>query len=628
MLLLVAVLSAQLSATQLVPTADAVVRPNDNRVIAGRLSRGTYTLDLDIMKSTWHPEGLGRAAIPIFAFAEHGKGPSAPGPLIRVPAGTEMRITVHNTLDKMVRLRGLQDHTSQLDTVDIAPGATREIEFRVDVPGTYYYWGRTARNLAGHYPGSSDTQLHGAFIVDPAGVKPALDRIIVMGMWEDSLASLGIKSERAHALVRRFGVPREMWLTFTFNGRAWPYTERLGATVGDTLDWRVINASPLLHPMHLHGFYYDVLSRGNAERDTIYGVRQRRLAVTETMTPGTTLRMRWTPTRPGNWLFHCHLVEHIDGGLRLDSTAGRAPAHGKHAEQGMAGLVMAIRIDPARGVTLAGDPVARRRLRVHVTGRPNVYGDQPGFSYVLQEGSKEPAADSVIAPSSTIFLRQNEPTEISVVNRTTEHATVHWHGIELESYYDGVGDFSGYRSKLAPAIAPGDSFVVRLTPDRAGTFIYHTHTDEFKQLSSGLYAPLIVLPANSAQHDTTDRVLLLGSGGPQDDAPPFVNGTNSIVPIELRAGVSHRFRLVNISAMETKSVRLLADTAVQQWRALAKDGAELPARQATLRSAVQRLGPGETFDFEVKRDSAQTLKLEVISPGGPKRLRVFPVIVK
>ena len=49
-------------------------------------------------------------------------------------------------------------------------------------------------------------------------------------------------------------LPRVM----AINGRSWPHTQRLLATVGDTLHWRVINASPEIHPMHLHGFYYRV----------------------------------------------------------------------------------------------------------------------------------------------------------------------------------------------------------------------------------------------------------------------------------------------------------------------------------------------------------------------------------
>ena len=37
--------------------------------------------------------------------------------------------------------------------------------------------------------------------------------------------------------------------------------------MGDSVRWRWINASPAPHPMHLHGFYFDVGSLGNGTRD-------------------------------------------------------------------------------------------------------------------------------------------------------------------------------------------------------------------------------------------------------------------------------------------------------------------------------------------------------------------------
>jgi FtsP/CotA-like multicopper oxidase with cupredoxin domain len=42
-------------------------------------------------------------------------------------------------------------------------------------------------------------------------------------------------------------------------------------------------------------------------------------------------------------------------------------------------------------------------------------------------------------------------------------------------------------------IKPGGSFVVRFTPPRAGTFMYHTPLNDEAQISSGLYVPLIVV---------------------------------------------------------------------------------------------------------------------------------------
>lgn len=588
---------------------------NDNRKPAGKLVNGVLTVRMEARQTMWFPEGESAPGIPVYGFAEVGRNVSVPGPMIRVPAGTEIRATIKNSLAKMIRLRGLDDHgAAALDTFDIEAGATREISFRANIPGTFYYWGRTEDNRLGR-GFTSDSQLMGAFIVDAPGTRPNKhERVMVMTLFEDTLRTLPKPDEKE---------------VFGINGLSWPHTERLEYVVGDTINWRVINFTVAPHPMHLHGFYFDVNSKGNATRDTAFGARQRRKAVTESMFAGMTMSMTWVPTRPGNWLFHCHLIYHIDAALKLGASH---PGHGRltkanHAEEGMSGLVMGIRVKPKKGEGILAEPTPERRMRLYVNERPRVYGDKPGFAFILQNGPGIPARDSITVPSSTIVLAKGEPTEIMVINHTTQMASVHWHGIELNSLYDGVSDWSGWQKKTAPVIAPNDSFAVRLTPDRSGTFIYHTHSDETIQLTSGLYGPLLVLD-KGASRDTTDRILLMGDGGPKK-APSFFNGHPVPEDISLSVNTKHRLRLINISAGATKRVRLLADTTLSDWRPIAKDGADLPPLQAARRPADFFLMPGETYDVEVMRPGAANLTLEVTTlPRGTPIVTRIPVHIK
>jgi FtsP/CotA-like multicopper oxidase with cupredoxin domain len=598
---------------------------NDNRSAAGRLLNGVLTLQLETREVNWYPEDTTAPPIPVHAFAEAGRPAMIPGPMIRVPAGTEVRVNVRNTLSVPVRLLGFQDRGgASLDTVVVMSDSTRELRFRATVPGTYYYWGRTnpsslpraAVPVWGPGPGRRrDALLLGALIVDSARSRPLKnERVVVLSLWEDSLAALGVKSDAADRVLRRESVPRDVWFIGAMNGKSWPRTERLSYSVGDTIHWRVINGSLFPHPMHLHGFYFSVDSRGDANRDTVFPAAQRRQAVTEELRPGTTMGMTWTPTRPGNWLFHCHLVTHITELMRSPAYRESNVSHDNHAERGMSSIVMGVRVAPTKPMTTARDPVPRRRLRVFVTERANVFDDQPGYSYIVQDGPRPPAHDSIRVPSSPIVLRQNEPTAITVINAAKVTASIHWHGVELESFYDGVGGWSGWDSRVAPVIAPGDSFVVRLTPPRAGTFIYHAHTNEAIQLPSGLYGTLIVLPEKSAP-DTTERVFLIGIGGPGENGRAVVNGSASPPSVPLRSGTSHRFRFINISPMESHTVQLLSGDTLQQWRALAKDGADLPTQQAILRPATIALHPGETYDYEVVRQRPESLTLRINSPG-------------
>jgi FtsP/CotA-like multicopper oxidase with cupredoxin domain len=116
--------------------------------------------------------------------------------------------------------------------------------------------------------------------------------------------------------------------------------------------------------------------------------------------------------------------------------------------------------------------------------------------------------------------------EIAVENQLREATTVHWHGIELESYYDGVPGWGGNGRQITPPVRPSETFLARFTPPRAGTFIYHTHLNDYVQLSTGLYGPLIVVEAGivstgsgqifvlSATGRTTRRIRFLSTALP------------------------------------------------------------------------------------------------------------------
>ena len=134
---------------------------------------------------------------------------------------------------------------------------------------------------------------------------------------------------------------------------------------------------------------------------------------------------------------------------------------------------------PPRKLTLAIEKRARRDRRAAGCGIRAERRRRPHPRQALRSRPDRPSCCGAI-----------EPVEITVVNHLTEATAIHWHGMELDSYYDGVHGWSGVDRRLAPMIEPGGTFVVRFTPPRAGTFIYHTHLHDYRQLSSGLYGPI------------------------------------------------------------------------------------------------------------------------------------------
>jgi len=580
------------------PSTAGAVSTNDNTRSAGRIEGDVLNVKLYADVGAWRPEGPQGASIEIAAFGEEGADLSIPGPLIRVREGTTVVLTLRNALGSALRVNGLCTRPSACDPVSVAPGATQEIRFTLNAPGTYFYWAATAPGAVNRRQ-RGDTQLGGAIVVDPREGSPA-DRVFVISAFGEPLDPREGGSTTSHI--------------FAINGSSWPYTEKLQHKVGDRVRWRIINLSFVPHAMHLHGFYFTVEATGDIGVERRLVPAQQRTSVTEFISGGRTFAMSWTPERPGNWLFHCHMTNHMS-----------APADGVHTghgaddgASGMAGLVLGIQVTGASMIP-PSDGRPPRRLSLVMREEPNRYGNQSGYRIDV-EGANAPRLNLGPVPGPVIVLTRGEPVEITLVNRMTEPTAIHWHGIELDSYFDGVPGYAGQPGNLAPPVGPGQSFVAKFTPPRAGTFIYHTHWHKDIQLTGGLYGPLIVLDPGERYDSETDHVVIIGLNGVlrEKEREPFaLNGSATPAPIVMRAGVPNRLRLINITASNDFLTAFVVDRGEQTtWKPLAKDGATLPVGQTAPRPARQLVTVGETYDFEIQPSRSQALWLEVRRGAG------------
>ena len=577
-----------------------IVDANDNQVPAGRLTNGVLSVRLVVQMARWYPEGPQGPFADVPAIAEEGKAPQIPAPLIRVPSGTIINAVIRNALtDSTIFVRGFSVHPSPaVDRASIPTGETRTIQFVAGAPGTYSYL--MTPGIRDNRKGGEREASGGALIVDTVGSHPT-DRIFVINVWGELKDSVTYDN------------------AVTINGKSWPYTERIAATVGDTLHWRIVNVSNRVHPMHLHGFYFQVTARGTSMDDTVYSPGQRRLAVTEDLSAGHSMDMVWSPSRPGNWLFHCHLSFHVlPASARL---LGAQPSpnhlHSGNVREHMAGLVLGINVRARRGDKVAGRPHPRTLHLFVDEGHKRGLAPR-ALGFVLQQGMEIPARDSIEAVGSLIVLQRDEPTDIIVVNRLPESTAIHWHGIELESYSDGVAGWSGSPDHLAPVIAPKDSFTARLTLPRAGTFIYHTHLNDLEQLTSGLFGALVVLEPGQKFDPATDHLFVAGLDLGSDGPPRWViNGDTAGPPIPIVVGVRQRFRFVDIAPAGRVFFSILRDSAVVSWRPLAKDGADYPSDNIKSEPAIRRLNVGETFDAEFTAPTAGGYEVTVRA-AGPK----------
>lgn len=579
-----------------------VIVANDNRQPAGELKNGVLTLHLELRPARWFAEEPDGVYEDGYAFAEQGHPPQSPGPLLRVTQGTRVHASIHNFLPLAAKIYGLNSHPAGGEKfIQVNAGETRDVQFDAGMPGTYLYWATTSNAHLDRVEErqGEETLLTGAFIVDPPGAKDD-DRIFVIVDFDKQNFASG-----------------EGAIVLAINGKSWPATERLTYKAGERIHWRVINATSVTHSMHLHGFFFTVDGVGDPLKFVHYSEAQRRKVVTEGISPGHSFEMSWTPDRAGNWLFHCHMILHMSPSVVLHPANSKAAADASDHDHsaGMGGMVMGITVLPS-GVTSAPPAEKRNARKLQLVVSENT-GKIPLYKLDLNDPAVQtPATDkqpALLGPP--IILTRGEPVEIEIKNQTSNATAIHWHGIELESYYDGVPGWSGSGGQITPPIAPGTSFIARFTPPRAGTFIYHSHAHDDAAIYNGLYGPLLVLEPGQKFDSDADRIFVISVGNYSPlGFMTLINGRPAPDPLFLHTGKRYRFRLINITDEGADlRVRLLSRNRTVSWKVVARDGADLPRTQIVTSAAEIALPVGSTCDVEVTMQNSGVNELEVSS---------------
>ena len=540
------------------------------------MAGGVLSINFEVREGEWFPEDEQGQSVRVFALAEKGKPAQIPGPMIRVRQGTVIRLHLQNLISAAVIMHGMHARPGREDDVlEVPAGAVREVSFTAGAPGAYYYWATAGGDTLNGRPYKDDSQLSGAFIVDPPGDIPP-DRVFLIAAWRDR------------------PLPQESFDIPTINGKSWPHTERLEYTAGSEVRWVWLNPGGNVHPMHMHGSYFQVLSTGDAEHSDPVPPSRIRDVSTHFMAVGGTMTTVWKPERTGRWLFHCHILTHIS-----PETSAFHHEHmqggGQHADplNHMTGLVMGITIVPHNGTSMVHKVLkAERKLQLLIAKSES---NPKKYTYSVFESAH--ATQTSGGPGPTLVLTRNQPVAIHITNHLDEPTSVHWHGIELESYFDGVPGWGGDGAQVTPMIAPGESFDAFFAPPRAGTFMYHTHINDLSQLSSGLYGALIVLPEGATFNPEMDKVLVLSRNGKRTDGELLLNGSTTPEPLALHAGVRYRLRFIDILANNSIVIHAVEDGKPVEWTPIAKDGADLAPAQTVATTASFTIAPGETYDF-------------------------------
>ncbi|MEP1954226.1 MAG: multicopper oxidase domain-containing protein, partial [Algoriphagus sp.] len=104
-------------------------------------------------------------------------------------------------------------------------------------------------------------------------------------------------------------------------------------------------------------------------------------------------------------------------------------------------------------------------------------------------------------PGPTLTFQEGGYAVIYVKNEMDVETSVHWHGILLPNFFDGVPYLT------TPPILPGETQKYEFPLKQAGTYWYHSHT--MLQEQSGVYGCIVIEPKEKTLEYDTELVILL-----------------------------------------------------------------------------------------------------------------------
>ncbi|SFI42440.1 Multicopper oxidase [Paenibacillus sp. UNC496MF] len=245
-------------------------------------------------------------------------------PTIRVTEGDRVRIAFHNDLTEpsTIHWHGLlvpndMDGVPGITQDPVQPGGTYVYEFTASHAGTFIYHS--------HYDDMVQVGngMYGAFIIDPkTTVAGDPNGDFKADQRYDHDYTMVLSGFR----VNTTGEEEEDY--FTINGRSYPDTPAIEMKQGETARVRLINTDTMeIHTMHLHGMDFQVIARNGSPVKSVETMN------TVMLGPGETVDLAFKATAPGNWMFHCHILDHtMNGG---DMSGGE-----------MGGLITLVKVKP------------------------------------------------------------------------------------------------------------------------------------------------------------------------------------------------------------------------------------------------------------------------------------------
>ncbi|WP_310619534.1 multicopper oxidase family protein [Flexibacterium corallicola] len=271
------------------------------------------------------PEGVRRfeVDVPYDKYTVNGKPPTDPW-LLQVKVGEKLRLRIINasgssffrvTIDglKMTVIESDGHKVKPIVADDVLIGTSERYDVIVEIP--------ESGNYTLHAAAMGDSKqalgvLHTSDIVPQANDKPAVlsgKSVSFRNLESLEPSTLPSVEPRTLDVLLSGNMPKFEWM---MNKNYWPEPYAgpnpektyLDVSEGEVIRLKMVNKSPMVHPMHLHGHTFRVLGLGGPSafapvKDSVW------------VAPGTTLEIEFYTDNPGLWAYHCHNIWHLVVGM-------------------------------------------------------------------------------------------------------------------------------------------------------------------------------------------------------------------------------------------------------------------------------------------------------------------------
>jgi manganese oxidase len=259
---------------------------------------------------------------------------------------------------------------------------------------------------------------------------------------------------------------------------------------------------------------------------------------------------------------------------------------------------------PSEGVPPATETVGAQPLDYVLDGDTKVFTlTAQAVLWPIMEGVTMTAYTyNGVVPGPLLRVTEGDKVRVVLQNQLPDATTIHWHGILVPNSMDGIPGVT------QDSVAPGETFTYEFVAKPSGSFMYHSHTDGDEQVGLGLYAPVIIDPAQlESRAPELDVIMMLSEARvvdgqtyesmPMAGAEPnyfLINGKAfpATGTIAVKKGDRVRIRLMGIGQF-VHPMHLHG----LPFKIVATDGYPVP-EAAQLTKDTVLVSPGERYDVE------------------------------